>query len=143
MLDKNGYSNPFVSVIICAFSLKRFNATVDCINSIFNNNYKNFEIIVVIDGNEELKQMLVSKFMGKDKMLILENKKNEGPSVSRNKGVGFAKGEIIAFIDDDAFATPDWLGTIVKDFSEYPDIAACGGRLIPVYEKGARELPEE
>lgn len=141
MINKN--EKPLISVIICAFSLKRLKETVACINSILDNNYKNFEIIVVIDGNHELRQILEAKIKGTGKILFIENKKNEGPSVSRNLGVKHAKGEIVAFIDDDAFSQPDWLEYILKNFSEYPDIAACGGKLIPVYEKGARKLPEE
>lgn len=143
MMNKNEAKNPFISVIICVYSLKRFCETVGCINSILNNNYKNSELIVVIDGNKELKQKIDSEFKRVNNILIVENKKNEGPSLSRNRGIELAKGDIVAFIDDDACASPDWLETIVRNFSEYHDIAACGGKLMPVYEKGARELPEE
>lgn len=139
----NNSASPFISVIICAFSMKRFEETAECINSVLNNDYKKFEIIIVIDGNEKLKQKIESEFKRINKILIVENKKNEGPSVSRNRGVDLAKGDIVAFIDDDAFATLDWLETIVKDFFEYPEISALGGKLIPVYENGARKLPEE
>jgi len=140
-MNKN--ASPFISVIICAFSMKRYSETVKCINSILINNYKNFDIIVVIDGNEKLKQKIESEFKDNKNIVIVNNIKNEGPSVSRNRGVGLAKGDLVAFIDDDAFAKPEWLETIVSDFSEHPEISALGGKLIPVYEKGAQKLPEE
>ncbi len=143
MKNKNEFQSPFISVIICAYSLNRFRMTMNCIDSILNNNYKNLEIIIVIDGNKELKHKMESELRAGTKISIIENKNNEGPSVSRNHGVEHAKGEIIAFIDDDAFASSNWLETIAKDFSEYPGIAACGGMLIPVYEKNAQKLPEE
>ena len=143
MKNKNEFQSPFISVVICAYSLNRFRMTMDCIYSILNNNYKNLEIIIVIDGNKELKHKMESELRAGTKISIIENKNNEGPSVSRNHGVEHAKGEIIAFIDDDAFASSNWLETIAKDFSEYPGIAACGGKLIPVYEKNANKLPEE
>lgn len=135
--------NTFISVVICAFSSKRFDMTIDCIRSIFNSTYKNYEIMLVIDGNNKLKQRFDETFKNVNNITIIENIKNEGPSVSRNRGVELAKGDIVAFIDDDAFATPEWLGTMVKNFSEYPQISVCGGKLIPNYEKDAEKLPDE
>ncbi len=139
----SGNKNPLLSIVICAYSSKRFDMTINCIDSISHNNYKNCEIILVIDGNEDLKQKMDSKYKGTDNMIIIENKKNEGPSVSRNRGVEIAKGDIIVFIDDDAFAEHDWLERIVKNFSDYLEIDACGGKLLPLYDDGAQILPEE
>lgn len=136
-------NNPFISVVICAYSSKRFDMTIDCIHSIFNNTYKNYEIILVVDGNKELKRKMDDKFKGIDNIIIIGGEKNEGPSVARNTGVICTKGDIVAFIDDDAFATPDWLERIAKDFSEYHDILVVGGKLLPVYENGSKKLPEE
>lgn len=133
----------FISVVVCAFSTVRFNMTIDCIQSVINNTYKNYEIILVIDGNSELRQKMESKFKGMENIIIVENVKNEGPSVSRNLGVSYAKGDIIAFIDDDAIATPNWLEIILKNFLDYPEIYACGGKLIPVYNRYSKKLPEE
>lgn len=135
--------NPLMSVVICTFSLKRFDTVVDCIRSIYNNTYKNYEIILVIDGNRELRQKIGSKFKYVDNMTIVENMKNEGPSASRNLGISCAKGDIIAFIDDDAIAPTNWLEAILKNFLDFPGIDVCGGKLIPIYEKGSRKLPEE
>lgn len=142
MNDKND-KNFIISVVVCTFSSKRFGMTVDCINSIFDNTYKNYEIILVIDGNKELRQKLEHKFKDNKDITIIENEKNEGPSISRNRGVDCAKGDIVAFIDDDAFATQNWLENIVKNFSEYPEILAVGGKLLPVYDDETKRLPEE
>lgn len=135
--------NPHISVVICAFSLKRFENTVDCINSVFDNTYKNYDIILVIDGNEQLKQEMKEKFGEKDKVTIIGNEKDEGPSIARNRGIEIAKGDIIAFIDDDAYAPSDWLERIAKDFYDYPDIIVVGGKLLPIYANEYDELPEE
>ena len=142
-INKITSENPIISVVICAYSSERYDDTIKSIFSILKNNYKNYEIIIIIDGNEDLKQKIKKKFKGINKISILDNKKNEGPSVSRNLGVDFSKGEIVAFIDDDAFAQPNWLDTIKKNFIDHPNIAACGGKLIPIYEKGAKKIPEE
>lgn len=137
-----------VSVIICAFSTKRFDMTVSCIYSIFDNIYKNYEIILVVDGNEQLKQMLYDRFKDIDKVTVIGNEKDEGPSIARNRGIEIAKGEIVAFIDDDAFAPKDWLEHIVKNFSDYSDIMVIGGKLLPMYngnycDDKCEKLPEE
>ncbi len=141
--DKMIDNKPLVSVVICAFSSERVDMTTECINSIFENTYKNYEIILVIDGNHELKQRIDQKFKGFENLIIFENEKNEGPSISRNRGAEAAKGDIISFIDDDAFATRNWLENIVKDFLEYPEIFAVGGKILPFYEVRAGKIPEE
>jgi glycosyltransferase involved in cell wall biosynthesis len=139
----NMSEDPFlISVVICTLSSKRFEMTVDCIHSIFDNTYKNYEIIVVIDGNAELKENMEHKFEDTDKIRIIGNDKDEGPSMARNHGAEVAKGDIVAFIDDDAFASSDWLKYISQNFSNYPDIIVVGGKLLPIYEDG-NKLPDE
>jgi glycosyltransferase involved in cell wall biosynthesis len=139
----NNNNNPTISVVICAFSLDRFDKTLESINSIINNTYKNTEIILVIDGNDKLKQRMESKFESMNNITIVGNEKNEGASISRNLGVRHAKGEIIAFIDDDGYASPGWLDHIVKDFCNHPEVDVIGGKLLPIYEDKSRQLPEE
>lgn len=135
--------NPFISVVICSYSLDRFDMTISCIRSILANTYRNFEIILAIDGNKKLKQKMLTEFGKTDKISVVGNEEDGGISISRNRCIEFAKGSIIAFIDDDAFATPNWLELIAKDFSENPYILALGGKSIPIYENGSNKLPEE
>ncbi len=135
--------NPFISVVICAFSLDRYDMTIECIDSVVNNTYDNNEIILIIDGNEKLKQRMESKFGQMDNIKIIGNDKNEGASVSRNLGVRQAKGEIIAFIDDDGYASHGWLERIVETFDNHPEICVIGGKLLPIYEDKSGKLPEE
>lgn len=134
---------PLISAVICAYSLKRFDKTVNCIETLLNNNYKNLEIIVVIDGHEELKQKIKSRFKDIYKVVIMGNDIDEGPSIARNRGVEHSRGCIIAFIDDDAYVPVDWLERIAKTFHDHPDIISVGGKLLPVYENGVYKLPEE
>lgn len=136
-------NTPLISVVICAFSMKRFDVMVEAINSILDQTYGNYEIIVVIDGNRDLRKRTDKEFENESKISIVENEKNEGPSISRNIGVSYAKGDIIAFIDDDAIAEHDWLYRINKNFLDYPEIEVYGGKLVPMYDEGSRKLPEE
>jgi GT2 family glycosyltransferase len=131
-----------ISVVICTLSSKRFDMTMNCIHSIFDNTYKNYEIIIVIDGNYELKKKIEYKFKDIGKVRIIGNDRDEGPSMARNHGVEIAKGDIVAFIDDDAFASSDWLRYISQNFSNYPDVIVVGGKLLPIYED-ENKLPDE
>lgn len=53
--------------------------------------------------------------------------RNRNPATRRNRGVSEAAGEILAFIDDDAFAAPDWLATAVGYLDAHPAVLALGG----------------
>jgi len=61
---------------------------------------------------------------------VISNEKNLGLSESRNKGIKEAKGDVIAFFDDDAVADEDWVGELLKVYKERDAIAA-GGVLLP------------
>lgn len=52
---------------------------------------------------------------------------NRNPATRRNRAVSVAKGEILAFVDDDAFASGDWLATAIAYLDEHPDVLALGG----------------
>jgi teichuronic acid biosynthesis glycosyltransferase TuaG len=91
---------PLVSIIVTFFKKKAY--IDETLKSIFNQNYKNFEIILVYDDENksdlEYVKMLLSKFKKKK---IIVNKKNLGVAKSRNKGLKYCKGSFIAFIDAD------------------------------------------
>ncbi len=131
-----------ISIIICTHQTQRYLDFVEAINSLLIQNYENTEIIVVVDGNEEL-YAKISKNENKNTDKIIFNDKNLGLSESRNKGIKEAKGDIIAFFDDDAVADKNWLKELVKMYEEKEAIAA-GGKLLPKWvTKKPKFLPEE
>ena len=142
-------NNPLVSIVFSAYKTKRYPYILKAINTISKQTYKNFETIIVIDGNEELYSM-VSKLNSQNdiklesdiKLKILNNEKRGGPSIARNMGISESKGDIIVITDDDVFVSPNWLEKIVRNF-EHDDILMVGGKILPDYEDGAHTLPEE
>jgi GT2 family glycosyltransferase len=115
---------------------------VEAINSLLTQNYENTEIIVVVDGNEELYEK-ISENENKNIDKIIFNDKNLGLSESRNKGIKEAKGDLIAFFDDDAVANENWLKELAKMYEEKGAIAV-GGKLLPKWvTKKPKFLPEE
>lgn len=91
-----------VSVIVPYY--KNLKYVYQCLQSIYDQNYKNFEIIFVYDDNNKNDLKIIKKKFGKYKNFkIFINYKNLGVSMSRNKGIKNAKGYYIAFLDSDDF----------------------------------------
>ena len=91
-----------VSVIIPYF--KKIRYINKAINSVLEQTYKNFEVIIIYDDEnlEDLKA--VNNIKKKDKRIkVIVNKKNLGAGYSRNKGIKISKGNIIAFLDADDY----------------------------------------
>lgn len=107
------------SVII---PLKKCNAFLEeNINALLNSSYKNFEIIVLPDGQEK-------REFPKTRLVPTGN---IGPAEKRDKGAKIAKGEILAFIDDDAYPSKDWLKNALKLFNKRKVAAVCGPGVTP------------
>jgi GT2 family glycosyltransferase len=81
------------------------------------------EIIVVDNGSKWTPAEIRSAFPD----VTLLSERTPGPGPARNRGVAQATGEILAFIDADCIAHPDWLCEIERCFSERPDIGIIGG----------------
>lgn len=92
----------------------------ECIEACLRLDYADFEIIVLPDNNMDLPY--------RDKIKIIPTG-SVGPARKRDMALDRAKGEILAFLDDDAFPRPDWLRNAVKNFSD-ENIAAVGGPAI-------------
>lgn len=134
--------DPLVSIVFSAYKTERYPYILKAIDTISNQTYRNFETIIVVDGNEELYSILSDLKREDIRLKIMKNEKRGGPSAARNIGIFESKGDIIVITDDDVFVSPEWLEKIVKDF-ENNDILMVGGKILPDYEKGAYVLPEE
>lgn len=97
-----------VSIIIPYYKKKNFiNKTI---NSILNQTYKKFEIILINDEKGRESKKILSNLKKRDKRIrIIYNKKNIGAGLSRNKGIKNSKGKYIAFIDSDDLWTKNKL----------------------------------
>ena len=105
-----------------------------CFNSLAAQNYSDYEVIFA-DGKstDGTREFLDKQIQNKQNFILLDNSLEDAAS-GRNMGIHKAKGEIIAFIDADAFADPDWLKNISGRFNclESKNIAGVGGpNLLP------------
>jgi O-antigen biosynthesis protein len=120
---------PLVSVIICAYADDREVQLLSAINSISRQTLQPSEIIVVIDHNPALQDRIAVQC---SQATIIANQSLRGLSGARNTGVKHATGDIVAFIDDDAVADPDWLDRLVKHYTN-DAVVAVGGAVVPMW----------
>jgi glycosyltransferase involved in cell wall biosynthesis len=92
-----------VSVIIPAYNAEKY--IVDCLNSIFNQTYKNIQVIVVNDGSTDDTEVLLTNLL--DPRLEIIRQENRGASHAKNKGLENAKGCYIQYLDADDILSPD------------------------------------
>lgn len=129
-----------ISVIICAYTEQRWQDLQDAVASVHNQNLAPRELIVVIDYNQALYERSVAAFPG---AIIIQNTQPRGLSGARNTGIALAQGNIIAFLDDDAAALPDWLEQLSQGY-DGPLVLGVGGSIEPVWAGGEpRWFPEE
>jgi glycosyltransferase involved in cell wall biosynthesis len=114
---------PFVSVIVPTMNRKRYlQASLESLNHLDYPKSK-IEIIVVDGGSTDGTNQMVSKFF-KNTQIIVE--KRDGISIARNTGGKNAKGDILAFTDDDCVVDKDWIRNIVTAFRD-DKVGAAGG----------------
>jgi len=128
----NGLARPTVTIVICAYTEKRWDRLLDVIESVREQTVTPEEILVVIDHNEALYERLIEIV---DDVTVVESSGPRGLSGARNTGVGLADSDVVAFLDDDAEAAPDWLDRLLVLYDD-PDVLAVGGRVEPVWESG-------
>lgn len=129
-----------ISVIICAYTEDRWDDLIAAVESVRRQTLSPCEIIVVIDYNPHLLKRAQEQLLD---AVLVENRRPRGISGARNSGIEVAKGNIIAFLDDDAIAEPNWIEHLVVCYAD-PHIAGVGGKIEPFW-RGARPswLPDE
>jgi glycosyltransferase involved in cell wall biosynthesis len=105
-----------ISIIIPIYNGEKYIEKL--LQSLFNQDYKgSFEIIVVDNKSTDNSRKILDKYKGK--IIILEENKKTGPGATRNKGIKYAKDDILAFIDADCIADRDWLKNGVENMAKY------------------------
>ncbi|PYI65811.1 glycosyltransferase [Arthrobacter livingstonensis] len=123
---------PIASVVICSHTEERWAWLQQAIASVQAQTAAPHELIIVVDHNLPLQKRLLHQVTG---AYVLENNGAKGLSGSRNTGVLAATGEVVAFLDDDAIAAPDWLLRQLELYDD-PAVYAVGGRIDPLWENG-------
>jgi len=122
----------FVSIIVCTYSLDNYPNLIDAIDSLLNQTHKEIEIIVVVDGNQELYERIVKVYDAQGNVKIMVTEESLGAFGAGNVGVKVAQGDVVAFLDDDAVAEIGWVKKLVDTYQRL-DAIAVGGKILPLW----------
>lgn len=119
---------------------------LEAIESLNRQTCRDLEIIFVAEGPEELAED-VETFARDASIANLRVVRNDGPAgltFARNVGIQHARGDIVAFFDDDAVAAPDWAEHVVKTFEAHPEAIGLTGQALPLWRgEEAPWFPDE
>lgn len=125
--------NRIASVVVCAYTLRRWDDLAEAIDSA-RSQPEALEVILVIDHENELLGRAEEKW-GATEVLVVPNRYQQGLSGARNTGLELASGELVAFLDDDAVAAVDWLRLLVACFAN-DNVVGAGGSAVPNWPSG-------
>ena len=108
-----------ISVIIPTYN--RANFILSAINSVLNQTYKDYEIIIIDDGSTDSTKEMLEQYKN---AIVYIYQENSGVSAARNAGIKLAKGDWIAFLDSDDEWHDDYLSTQIMHIEQYKDSVA-------------------
>jgi GT2 family glycosyltransferase len=125
------------SVVIAAYASERWQYLRAAVESVAAQTSPAIETIVVIDHNPQLldrarRELAAVTPDGTPAVVVIPNTRARGASGARNAGAALCRGSVIAFLDDDARATPRWLDGLLGHFAD-DGVAGVGGRLDPLW----------
>jgi glycosyltransferase involved in cell wall biosynthesis len=136
-MGKSNLAAPKVSVILPVYNGEKF--LDESINSVLNQTFKDFELIIVNDCSTDNSLKIIKRYMKKDKRIILiNNPKNLGLQKSLNKGLKISKEKYIARMDADDISLPNRLQLQVNYLEKNRDIFLIGSSAIVIDEDGKR-----
>lgn len=129
-----------VAVIVPTYTVDRLETLRKCLHGILNNTRQPDEIVIVVDRNVSLFELLEHELLDSNMRVMLSE--GRGVCAARNTGAGVCESEILIFIDDDVFPDRDWIANMTASLCR-DSVAGAGGKILPDYVEGVRELPSE
>lgn len=109
-------SNELISIISPVYNVEKYISV--CVDSIIDQTYKNFELILVDDGSTDESGKICDEYAQKDSRISVIHKENGGISEARNIAIPVAKGDYICFVDPDDIVAPTYLQKLYKTMIE-------------------------
>lgn len=127
---------PLISIIVPVYKVEK--TLHYCIESILQQTYKNFEVILIDDGSPDKSGEICDKYAEKDERIKVIHKENEGVSSARNTGFDNAKGEYIVCVDSDDYVNESYLQDFIDVLEQHPDVQMlwCGFSIVKDYNRG-------
>jgi glycosyltransferase involved in cell wall biosynthesis len=128
------------SVVICANDSARWSQLQAALLSLEHQHLRPAETVLVVDHNSSLFERARRHFGGS---IVVQNSARPGLGGARNSGIGASSASVVAFLDDDAVASPEWLSQLAAPYSD-PEVAGVGGGVAPVWSTARpRWFPSE
>jgi len=122
---------PFVSVII--LTNERADRLATCLHSLLASDYPDFEIIVVdsVPKTTTTADLYQREYADSPRVRYIREDRS-GSAAARNRGLAIARGDIVAFTDDDVIVDRYWLAEMIKGFTVADDVACVTGLILPM-----------
>lgn len=127
-------NNPIISIIIPVYNTGENLRT--CIDSILNQTYKEFEILIINDGSTDNTKDICEEYNKQYSAITVLNQNNLGVSAARNKGIYNSKGTYLMFVDSDDWIEERSLEVIIKSLEEYNSDILMFGRINDYFKDG-------
>lgn len=125
-----------LSVIFCTYNREKY--IYNALKSIVEQDFpaQDYEIVLVNNNSTDSTESICKRFQTDYPAVTFRYfvEANQGLSYARNKGVKESRGNILVFVDDDATVFESYLSSIDSFFESHPEVSACGGPIVPVYE---------
>lgn len=115
--------SPKVSIIIPAYNAEAY--VRRCVDSVLAQSFDDFELIIIDDGSKDGTLKILREY-GNKRLRVL-TQKNQGPALTRNRGIKLARGKYIMFIDCDDYIGPDFLEVYYREICEKKVDLVIGG----------------
>ena len=116
-------NTPRLSIIVPVYNVEKY--IHSCINSILNQHFSDFELILVDDGSTDNCGKICDEYASSDKRVRIIHQENGGVSAARNKGIDVSQGEIIGFVDSDDIICADMYQKMVDFMDVHQLDAVC------------------
>jgi glycosyltransferase involved in cell wall biosynthesis/MoaA/NifB/PqqE/SkfB family radical SAM enzyme len=115
---------PMLSVIIPIYNDEKYIGK--CLDSIFDSDYPDFEVIIVNDASTDRSSDIIKRFLCR----VIDLEKNRGVAYARNEGARAAKGDVLVFFDSDVVVEKDTLSKFARAYED-PNVKICQCRITP------------
>lgn len=134
-----GNCNIFFSIIIPVYNAEKYLA--DAIESVLNQTFQAWELILVNDGSEDESFTICNKYAKNDSRICIINQQNKGVSAARNQGINYAQGDWIIFLDADDWLENSYLHEVrhMLDTKDVTDLIVCNYFSVLNNEKKCRK----
>lgn len=123
-----------ISVIIPVYNRERYIG--ECLDSVLSQTLKEIEIICIDDGSTDCSYDILMKYSNRYTNIAVLHQNNQGAGVARNRGIEYAKGKYICFMDSDDYYAQEGALECLYTCAEENHVSVCGGNLSLIWPNG-------